>query len=145
MAKLADLKDSLKEKYQILATPDISRVFSTIREVLEEDLKSHFRDQVASDGTRWSPVKGDATPLVKTGDLLESVVQSIASGLNIDVVANRVTITIDPKNLVPYAPYQNDGTSTIPAREFWYVSESAMAKINGIILDEILRQLREAK
>jgi phage gpG-like protein len=101
----------------------------TVSVLAERHYRDSFRNQGFLDKTleRWKPKKSSGTILVKTGNLRGSIVGRVVS-------PKLVTVSTD----LDYAPYQNFGTQTIPARKFIGKSET----LNQRIKNELMKLIR---
>lgn len=95
------------------------------RLVLAASIAANFAEQHAPDGTAWQPVQRPVPPppLDVTGTLK---LAAIEAGRTAQVTDDGVVVAMTTPY---YARYQDQGTATIPAREFFGVSDEAAAEI----------------
>lgn len=99
-----------------------------------------FKKEESPDGKPWAPRKVDGdgarsgrrSLLVKSGRLRKSIRLT-------KVTSNSVSIGTN----VPYAKYQNDGTATIPQRQFIGKSTALNRRLQRMIKAKILWEIRK--
>lgn len=109
------------------------QIVETIKNVLIRQVEYSFMHRVDPQGNAWAPLK---QPSRATGAMQRQAIESIRTG----------TVTPDGFRSadglqVMYWRYQNYGTSRIPARPFWAVSQDVMDAIQEMIVDASVRRL----
>lgn len=106
--------------------------------------KGCFDQSQSPDGVPWKPIKPrrrkrdrKATrfrPLYDTGKLFGSMTGKAGA------IRELSSLSLTQGTNVEYAPFQNDGTRTIPARPFVGLTPKHADQIGAIIVDRIMRQ-----
>lgn len=134
---LDDLGAMLDKEAAGLEQPDLQPALDRVRDLLTADIKGNFNGGHTPTGESWPPLKNPThKPLVDTGALMASA----AAAAGAATVRGNV-ITVDGSGLVPYAGFQNDGTRSIPAREFWGISDATLDKVAEVIADAVAKKL----
>lgn len=136
------VRDALANLLEVLG--DATPVMKSIAEDMRTDVTDHFRTQLGSDGGEWLPSKRAYAATYAKGNTLYYGQTLRKSGRLLNSIAQDPSaITATPsmallQTPVIYAPVHNfgltipnrNGTTTMPKREFMWLSRAA---INAII------------
>lgn len=106
------------------------------REVLQ-GIRDNFTSSRSPDGKRWKPRKhkGDGHPLlIDTGRMMQAATGGGAGRIQ-QVDGAELTVGVNTSS-VKYAGYHNDGTKTLPQREYMGVQTKRLRKIDDVIADD---------
>lgn len=131
--------DALSKSLEKLLPNAQKKFFKLASTAIYKDVIGHFEKEVGPGREKWKrfkwpdgkarntrPTKRGGTKLLQdTGRLKGSIVPFVEK----DSAGARTN--------VDYAIYHNDGTKKIPKREFAYVDEETVGKLEGYILKEI--------
>lgn len=135
--------DKLSKDLKELLPASQVKFFKLASVAIYKDVIKHFEQEKAPDG-KWKRFKwpdgkrrntrptkrGGSKVLQDTGRLKGSIVPFVSK----DAAGARTN--------VEYAAYHNDGTKTIPKREFAYVDDLTMDKLESYLVKEIEAQWR---
>lgn len=140
-AKVTGL-DQLARDMQKLIPESQKKFYKLAATAIYKDVVRHFEQEKDSSGTKWArfkwpdgkvrnqrPTKRGGTKVLQdTGRLKGSVVPFVEKE------------SAGARTNVDYAIYHNDGTKTIPKREFGYVGDETMGKLEDYLAAEIRRE-----
>lgn len=137
---LEQLSVFFSRRAEELATLDLRVPLKECAVLIKSDVSNNFQGSHAPDGTPWKPLKRKRSgkrhkgsipkPLLDTGLLRASAVAN-GRGHVEEITANSLEVGSN----LEYAGWQNDGTRTIPAREFIGFSNSLIADIEEVLAD----------
>lgn len=135
------LTDIVSEVYDAPIVPD---VIDEIRHVMRQNFEEIFDRQEDEFGTAWPPhspatvaMMGPHPLLIWTEALIGSVTGRNSFGFD-EYGDDHYVLT----TTVPYAAYHQHGTSRMPARPFFYLSEPTRERIQGIVIDAIKERFK---
>lgn len=131
ITKFRDLDDQV-------AGMDLSPVLTECAQLIELGIKNNFDQERTPDGQPWTARKDDFNhqTLNKTGRL-----KSSASSPGGEHIRNVTPQSLEVGTSNPYAGFQNDGTKSIPPREFMGTSDQVAEECGNKILDFIVENL----
>lgn len=96
--------------------------------------KKNFERSSAPDGTPWPPLKrGQRKPLIKSGALMAAATSAFAAGRS---RGDDFVYEVD----TPYGSFHQEGTRTIPKREFLGVSEDMGLALSRMASEHVIEQ-----
>lgn len=137
----------LNRKALDIAKLDFTQPLKVIAVLVKADAKENFQGSHDPSGVPWPPLKrprsgkrhkgkGTPKPLLDRGLLAASM---SANGPNhIEEVTD---ISLEVGSSLEYAGWQNDGTRTIPAREFAGFSAKVLVEIDDVLMDYLEKYL----
>lgn len=112
-----------------------------VRVIVAADIDSHFAESTAPDGTPWPLLKRRrGKPLILAGKLRKSA-RRMALRAKVEQNRQGTKISLDRDDLEPYGPFHDDGTRTIPRREFTGLSDKALDRIAESTADAVVARL----
>jgi phage gpG-like protein len=142
---LSQFADFLNREVDDLARLDFTPVLKACALLIKADVKENFQGSHDPAGLPWLPLKrrrsgrrhkgSTPKPLLDTG-LLQASITAYAQGHIEDVTRDSVTVG----SALDYAGWQNDGTKTIPAREFAGFSDKGIGEIEEAIGEYLERK-----
>jgi len=119
---LKGLSSRLMEDEKLVESKKVADI---VRELVEEN----FSDETDRHHNAWLPRKGDPKhlPLRKSYDMFTAATKRGATG-NVEEIDSE-SITVGVNGEIPYAKYQQFGTSRIPAREYMYVHKNDLPRL----------------
>ena len=130
-----------------LASLDFSRPLKVCALLVKSDVRENFQGSHTPDGKPWKSLKrprsgkrhkgkGPAKPLLDTG-LLAASMSANGQGHIEEITSHTLTVGSN----LHYAAYQNDGTRTIPSREFAGFSSEVITDIDEVLLEFVEENL----
>tara|TARA_R100001594_G_scaffold116052_1_gene150988 strand:+ start:10273 stop:10710 length:438 start_codon:yes stop_codon:yes gene_type:complete len=134
---LAEAVDLIGEFLKDIAEGSYEAPLSECSAELRQGFVEIFANQQSSVGERWEDhsdvtiaLHGAHPLLILSGTLYDQLTGDSSGG---DVSQRSVSVGTD----LEYAPWNNDGTENIPAREFMYIPESAQEACVEHVADHI--------
>lgn len=107
-------------------------VRTDIAEFIRKDIETNLQQGTGIDGSSVAPKKSYGRLYVNSGTLLNSVVKQIYK--------NSATVFIAPVR-AQIAQYINNGTSRMPSREFFGVSQRVLFKIDSYLVSKKFEEI----
>lgn len=143
---LAQLAAFLNRKADGIAHLDFTAPLKVCAVLIKADVKDNFQGSHTPDGTPWPPLKrprrgkrhkgSTPKPLLDTGLLQASISASGADHIE-EVTSDALVVG----SSLHYAMYQDQGTRTIPSRQFAGFSDHVIDQIEDVLLDYLEKNL----
>ncbi len=141
---LGGLADKLQQMAGRVGALDLRQPLAVAAQLMVSESKQTFVQQKDVSGNPWPPLKNprrlrgglvqlDARPLRNTGRLMASITGSVQGN------------TASAGTNVFYAGYQQFGTRYMVARRFLGISAKTRSRIEGLVRQAVLKQLRGGK